>query len=354
MFRWLVRCSVGCYRHAEENLNLPLCPIQPSELWRANARVSVGLHLSLVWGDKDSGLEGDEAFVSFTRVVEKGAMWTILVMEQTLAKLAALHLLPRGTTVVLWSDTGPSYRAARFLGTVGLRWAYEFNLKFVVNFGLEHHAKNRCDGWFGNIKTAIRDRARAVTIASPSDALEALRRRYPEDDRVGPRRTRLHLDEIVPSVEKSKMEDVLPTIRPDSLPLPVRACHSYSFTPNDERRSDWHGADKVTMTGMTCRGHRLPNRKSAVHLTGFLQLASEKEKIACKAEEEVAAKAEEDISPVLGEVDESKKMIFGWRCTYRIVTPELPDLAKTIANLTKKAERFDDMAMPEGTRRMQL
>ena len=115
------------------------------ETWRAQARLGYSVHSSIVWSDEHP--EGTVITV-VGRVMEKTALWTAYVVEQTIKRCMELGLVKAGQTVCHWSDTGPHYRANLFLACANKRWPQMFRTSNKVKFGLEHHMKEEADRYF--------------------------------------------------------------------------------------------------------------------------------------------------------------------------------------------------------------
>ena len=93
-----------------ENLNLPLGPVRVGEEWRANARVGLALHCSLLW---TAGRAQQLAVVYVSPVLEKSADFTCYLLSKVIEVAMAKGMLKQHETFTHWSDGATSYRSIR-------------------------------------------------------------------------------------------------------------------------------------------------------------------------------------------------------------------------------------------------
>ena len=83
-----------------------------------------------------------------TKVVEKTALFTCCVLEDSIESLSSRGFLDGVTKIVLWSDCGGHYRNKTLLACCNHHWIRRFSKDFVIKFGLEHHMKSWMDKFF--------------------------------------------------------------------------------------------------------------------------------------------------------------------------------------------------------------
>lgn len=107
--------------------------------------------------------------------MEKPAELSIAIMNFVLAKLD----LSGTDTVRLWSDSGPHYRAYKYLGTAGMDVCEEYGVDSDVCLGPAAHWKGLCDGKFAHMNAALAQAVTAKDVLGIDDylvVLEDLRR----------------------------------------------------------------------------------------------------------------------------------------------------------------------------------
>ena len=130
----------------QENGTTPRGPNQTGEEWRANARLAYSLHSAILWSARHP--LPVTAVTCVSRVMEKTAVFSILIWEQVLLLAQERGLLDDVTDVCFWRDTGPHYRAYRMLAVCEIRWTTMFKRSMHIRFGLEHHMKEMVDRYF--------------------------------------------------------------------------------------------------------------------------------------------------------------------------------------------------------------
>ena len=124
----------------KENYNFPIGPVASAPEWRARARVTVSMHSTFVLGGpKCSG--GSGLFVSMlSRINDKGAENTLLVMEDTLEYLCSEGYF-KGVDEVYWvTDGGPHYSCKLVLSHMGSRWTEQLR---KANGSMERRMKTK-------------------------------------------------------------------------------------------------------------------------------------------------------------------------------------------------------------------
>jgi hypothetical protein len=301
------------------------------------------VHGSLVWGD---GLPMPGIYITIiSRVVEKTALYTTLVIETVLEKLKELGYLRPGETICMWSDAGPHYRANRFMAICATRWPIVYKMHFGVMIGLEHHSKEDLDRYFSVLDSRLRRYETEHWILTTGDLIKCFEAGAAVREQPKPRE--IFID-FVPTVHRDDWNAKIPFLKAASLPKALKACHSWTFTLVDQRRKCYLGVDGVTITSVRVRGNGLP---------GFV---AKDGGVFCKIAKEVEADADEppdaDDAEPDALVDTSAEMgglvtaYLGWRTSYRKNEPEISNLEHTLRRLTKKNSHFKSYALERSTR----
>ena len=85
----------------QENLNIPLGPVRVAEEWRANARVNISAHCSLLW---NSSSKEDLSVVCISEVVEQSSWWAAYLLKKVISVAMERGMLKPGQTFHHWSD----------------------------------------------------------------------------------------------------------------------------------------------------------------------------------------------------------------------------------------------------------
>jgi hypothetical protein len=313
------------------------------------------MHVSLLWSE-DGILPHDLSVCHLSRVTEKGSLFSILVLTDTLEMLKSRGLLTHAQEICLWSDCGPSYRSVRMLAAAAGKWCRDHRLTIRFRYGAPHHMKSRCDGMFAVYKSKINRASFYDWVVTAGDCQTILRDAYPVGSTTKSRRSGSDdcliehcFADFVPTVERATAEKETPALRAATLPLPIQQSFDWSFTPNDVRRVRWTGVDGVSLTACTCRAHVMPGRRSADYATTTrLQLANKEEMAIVVAEECIALDAIEVAATACAGIADAAHFYMGWRCTYRTTTPEVSNFGKTCCKLAKLSNLL--VELPEGRR----
>jgi hypothetical protein len=280
-----------------------------------------------------------------SRVVEKTALYTTLVIETVLEKLKELGYLKPGETICMWSDAGPHYRANRFMAICATRWPIVYKMHFGVMIGLEHHSKEDLDRYFSVLDSRLRRYETEYWLLTTGDLIKCFEAGAAVREEPKPRE--IFID-FVPTVHRDDWNAKIPFLKAASLPKALKACHSWTFTLVDQRRKCYLGVDGVTITSVRVRANGLP---------GFI---AKDGGVFCKIAKEVEVDADEPLDVEEAEpdalVDTSAEMgglvtaYLGWRTSYRKNEPEISNLDHTLRRLAKKNSHFVGYALERSTR----
>jgi hypothetical protein len=314
----------------EENVSLPKGPDEVGEVWRAQSRLTVSCHGSLVWGPS---LAKEEIHVFYSRIIEKSSSFTTLVLQALLDKLKASGALEGITDLLLWSDCGNHYRSVKLVSMAAFPWVDRYRSSIHLRWHLEKHGKSEMDGVFGVLSRNIEEAA-ASRWVSDVDHLCDLQRKASDARRIANSPTMKFYD-FMPSESKDEWERDMRIIERTSLPTNLNASHDWCFKIADRRRLDNSllAHDRRSITGVFTRASGLPHTRSmgSVHL----KLALPSERLLVLAAE--AHDAEELRSSDIGH---DVQFILGWRATYRKNQPELPRVDNVLARLGRKENNF--------------
>ena len=168
---------------------------------------------------------------SLSRVVEKSCLFTLNVIERGLNILVERYdLFKDCEEVILWSDTGPHYRAFRFIGALCKNIIPTFRhkdelLHARVRYGLEHHAKSDCDRFFAELngriaRTEVHSWIRSIKDLVNTFVAEAAHKNMdlcPVEI----------FDDYMPTVTKEEYAKKCPDLNPASFPVPLTSCYEW-------------------------------------------------------------------------------------------------------------------------------
>jgi hypothetical protein len=280
-----------------------------------------------------------------SRVVEKTALYTTLVIEAVLEKLKELGYLKIGETICFWSDAGPHYRANRFMAICATRWPIVYKMHFGVMIGLEHHSKEDLDRYFSVLDSRLRRYETEHWILTTGDLIKCWVAGAAVREEPKPRE--IFID-FVPTVQRDDWNAKIPFLKAASLPKALKACHSWTFTMVDVRRKGYLGIDGETITSTRVRANGLPGFVAADGGV-FCKIAKEHEVDADEPPD--AEEAEPDaIVDTSAEMGGLVTAYLGWRTSYRKNEPEISNLENTLRRLAKKNVHFQDFALERSTR----
>ena len=158
--------------------SVPIGPVQTTEKWYAGRRLGVATLGFCVWG---AGTEKRTWYNYFSRVLEKGSVYSIAAIKDLLTRLK----LDESTTIVTWADCGRHFRCNRTVATIGYDIVTELRqpptdpdvpgvpLDCKMRFGMPKHFKNPLDRYFGTQNTRISLFAQGEEIASVGEYKQA-------------------------------------------------------------------------------------------------------------------------------------------------------------------------------------
>ena len=174
MLRVYCDCKVNSFmveRTPQENWNLPVGPEAVADQWRAQARLQISCHGSIIWNE-----HGRHSLVWLSRVTEKDSWWTAYTIQRTVAFVFEnLKLFETKDTLVFWSDGGPHYRSTPALSNVARYITERFRVHSQAKFGQAHHLKGQVDGLFGRL-TAFKKHLLRLKRAKLKRAIRILKR----------------------------------------------------------------------------------------------------------------------------------------------------------------------------------
>ncbi len=342
---------------------MPVGPIETGPLWYARSRLAFVCFGLFAWG-AGFGAEGKEGkwFLLFTRVMEKPSELTICLLQHVIS------LLPPAADrreLVYWCDCGPHFRTYRVMGTIATDIMQDTRLNQCINFGMEQHFKNVCDGKFGRISEHLREASTKEVLGDLSDVVRVLKRAHEvsveiDKERGAEARPPEHFEEWLPPPRDSvRTHEILGS----SLPVPISASHLWSFRWTDMRRRCLIGMDGSTLTGVVCTAGMIsgPRPLPAQSCTPKLKLREADEggpkgealgpgeaaapgdalgPAEAAAPEEAAAPGEHDDDAPDDLPAVNTKVWHGWRLSYRTDEPEKTPAEVFVKRVARKRAAF--------------
>ena len=159
-------------------------------------------------------------------------------------------IVPR-STVTFWSDGGPHYRSRIQTSNVGYWMPEAFNIHTNQQIGMEYHTKGEVDGYFGVLSRRLMKATETITVSKCEQLCAILQKTAKADE---------WIDIAIPSVTREEYIRKHVPVTAASLPLPIKATHSYSFKHRDKRRPGLLGFDRRTITGIKAvQNHNFSN-----------------------------------------------------------------------------------------------
>ena len=381
--------------------------MQVGEEYRANARIGFSIHVSIVRGQNIP--KGGINIVHISRVLDKGALFTVHVFQDILRYINERFTLKGVNELWHVTDAGPHYRSRINLSAYAepvieqLRSAngtadpdegiYGMATTRCV-IALEKHGKSDDDSFIAELKRRWEMAELKRTIWDTRQLCQVLveyANRKTSDQGL-----ETFID-FIPCNSKADYADGIPLIDKKSLPCGIKSAHEWSFHTKDKRRKNLHNSSGV-LTGVSCRAHRLPGMKSSGELeTSNLKFEKKAEPtLDVPAQAEPPEAPEEEGNEAEGpdapddssarsnhsesepsdsdEADDSEeadeedhavlecssnadipleqKFFRGWRISWKTKSPEVANEEKTLKRLEKKWENFKDIELPPGQRHL--
>ena len=145
------------------------------------------VHASKVWG---TNIPAPCVMItSISRVVEKSAAFTCLVLQEVLDYIKMNWTLQSVTNVCFRSDSGPHYRCVQLLSCCAFNWMAFIrqnngssqghgdygSASVSAKFGPPHHCKGDEDRYFGVLSNRLKKAETARLLASTDDLLDVFR-----------------------------------------------------------------------------------------------------------------------------------------------------------------------------------
>ncbi len=248
-------------------------------------------------------------------MLDKTAAYTTSLFSDAMKRLKDIDALNSKNTLNLWSDTGTHFRCSEFMATLLCRFTKETHLHIGVRHGLEGEFKSVVDGFSAVLKGWRDEYIKKSYIHSVEDFIDSLHAGRSVQASSGRDEASYWFIIFLPAQPKSEM--LRYNWRKETIPVPLRCCHVWSFHIMDHRRM----APDRSVFG------RLEHNKevnTAVELRcGILQPNSEPEHrgyISCyklSGSEDPDTSDEEAVRPSRNEdLDVHCKEINGWRTIF--------------------------------------
>ena len=272
-------------------MNIPRGPEEVAEVWRAWARMQLGVHGCYVWGD---GLpEGGIHFGTVSRVTEKGGWHTAYVLQDVLDWLQSNNYLRNCTDLVFWSDGAPTYKCVVMCSFVGYHWLQrygctgkEITLTTHQKFGEPHHLKGALDRWFGQVEGRMRAAEVQKMIRTIDDAVEAIS--------VEGTATREVIKISLPTITKPDWIAMHKLMQRSTLPAGIRSTNYYSWRMTDHRLKTLVSDDGLRLTGVRASSHGIPGLKADPETTKTRDHAVWLQRVHTESENEEGEKPKEE------------------------------------------------------------
>jgi hypothetical protein len=324
---------------------LPIGPEEIGPLWYARARLAYCTFGCFCWGD---GIPAAGLWIMLhSRVMEKTAEYTMALLNRV------IELLPASESrraLVYWSDVGPHFRTYKVLGGIAYDLLDQTKLDQHVNYGMEEHFKNVCDGRFGHDANILKQVSNSVVIEDVPDVCRILTKATAHQtlmDKPGSaERPRSHHEFFIPPHKDTiSMHELVPK----SLPCGIKSCHSWEFKLADRtinkatgelRRKSVLGIDGVTMTNVNAKAVGIAGARCGINQTCHprIKLATVADAADPLVDAAAADAAASDEEPEIPNVE--TKVHLGWRCSYRTSMPDKLPAATFIARVNQKQSNF--------------
>jgi hypothetical protein len=285
--------------------------------------------------------EAGTVYTFASRVLEKSAHYAVALLEAICARLDFNGV----KRLLIWSDTGPSFRAQRFLATIACHFTFVHKLPIVLLYHLEHHGKTSVDGYFGKLSRWAYDGSMRGTLNDIDSLVSCWQQQAAAQvaEATSPRPVEVFVNFVPPP----KKDVSIYAIKNGELPCSMRASHCWSCTPHDERRSSYFGRGRQAskLTGVFVRSHGLPDTQApATHC--------------CQPEIDFDCLEVPDEELAAYETDMltwSTRDFNGWRTSYTACDVTLPNPEKNAERLRKKRDSMLSLVskVPIGKRHMQ-
>ena len=308
-----------------------------SKLWYARSRLSYCVFGLLAWFDPALHIR-PKWILLVTRVMEKPQELTVACLDRCLELLE--KVVEQCERASLWCDPGPHNRGYKVLGTRGLGYCERLRKAVAVNFGLQDHFKNPCDGLYGELNEATTDASTRRIIKTIPQLVDVWReyfeyRRASHENHSGFSMPEVIIEEWMPPA-KHVVANSMIDFDAGSLPVGIQGCHTWEFWINDARRkpkntSVWHDTDTLRAQYISCKAAMFPGAKC--HEWQTVRPYKLKEKTVHGCEEGPLATAD-------GFPESETMFRDGWRLSYRSVQPENHDKDTYAAKLARKLEAY--------------
>jgi hypothetical protein len=215
----------------------------------------------VAWGDH---LARPECTGIFSRVVEKTQEYTVACT----IKLLSLYDLTNVETITIYMDTGPHYRAYRFISSMTLYITETLHRSAQFVFLTEHHGKGRVDALFARVTQAIDNACQRTMLKDIADVVLACQAWRAEST------TGASTDRFIDFVPCPKIELPIQLLLKSCFPVTIKSAYTFKFNINDARRKTLRGRfpKEHVLTGLTATCHVLKELASASYLTFYPEL----------------------------------------------------------------------------------
>ncbi len=215
---------------------------------------------------------------------------------------------------------------------------------------VECHGKGPCDAYFSTITRRLETWTKSRWVTDVDSMVAALRECAKEHPYAGAAE---YLFGTMPSISRTAFAaQCLPPVA-NSLPLGLRSASGFKFQLNDVRRKRLLGVDGLTTTAVNVYGCQRPGEAA----TAFTFLR-------CPAPPPAAAPAASTSAGCVtadgaGSEDELEEIVaptqfennsWGWRVSYRTMTPEVHSRDTILARCVRRQRAFAGVPLPQGRR----
>ena len=160
-----------------------------------------------------------------SRVMAKTASFSIHVWEHVLHKTQELGLLAGTADVCFWSDAGPHFWANRMITARSVHVPKVFKRSLHLRFGLEHHMKEICDGYFALLDKRLEEHEAHSWLLTAGDvcrcwAQGALTPFAPKPNE--------EFIDVVPTASRLDFYALVPFIKTAFVPATMRGTHAWT------------------------------------------------------------------------------------------------------------------------------
>ena len=158
-----------------------------------------------------------------------------------------------------FSDTGTRFRSYAILGSLACHFLQSLRpqiTEIAVTYGPESHSKNRCDVFFSELRQALKQQSSGEKdVLDETDLVACYTTWFEYRRSKDPTKQPTFFKVFEPN--RARHEVRVATMKPATLPAPLRGCHRWTMRCNDKRRpSLLNSSNQLTAVDVSCTGYK--------------------------------------------------------------------------------------------------